>query len=55
VITLNRPRRANAQSMELLDDFDAAWSRAACDDEVRVIVLDERRGRMNAAPGTTGR
>ncbi|MGD0699348.1 MAG: enoyl-CoA hydratase [Trebonia sp.] len=39
VITLNRPQRANAQTMEMLDDLDAAWSRAACDDEVKVIVL----------------
>ena len=39
VITLNRPQRANAQTMELLDDLDAAWTRAACDDEVKVIVL----------------
>jgi enoyl-CoA hydratase/carnithine racemase len=39
VITLNRPQRANAQTMELLDDLDAAWGRAACDDAVKVIVL----------------
>ncbi|WP_306320043.1 MULTISPECIES: enoyl-CoA hydratase [unclassified Streptomyces] len=39
VITLNRPEAANAQSMELLDALDAAWSRAAEDDDVRVIVL----------------
>ncbi|MFA1545924.1 enoyl-CoA hydratase [Actinomadura chokoriensis] len=39
VISLNRPEAANAQSMELLDDLDAAWSKAAADDEVRVIVL----------------
>ena len=39
VITLNRPHVANAQTMELLDDLDAAWTRAALDDEVRVIVL----------------
>ncbi|MEU5879159.1 enoyl-CoA hydratase [Spirillospora sp. NPDC047279] len=39
VITLNRPEAANAQTMDLLDDLDAAWSRAAADDEVRVIVL----------------
>ena len=38
-ITLNHPQRANAQTMELLDNLDAAWSRAACDDEVKVIVL----------------
>ncbi|MFD0686418.1 enoyl-CoA hydratase [Actinomadura fibrosa] len=39
VITLNRPEAANAQTMELLDDLDAAWTRAAADDGVRVIVL----------------
>jgi enoyl-CoA hydratase/carnithine racemase len=40
VITLNRPEVANAQTMSLLDDLDAAWMRAASDDEVRVIVLE---------------
>jgi enoyl-CoA hydratase/carnithine racemase len=39
VITLNRPERTNAQTMGLLDDLDAAWTWAADDDEVRVIVL----------------
>jgi enoyl-CoA hydratase/carnithine racemase len=39
VITLNRPHRANAQTMEMLDDLNAAWERAAADDDVRVIVL----------------
>jgi enoyl-CoA hydratase len=39
VISLNRPERANAQSMELLDQLDAAWNRAADDPDVRVIVL----------------
>lgn len=39
VITLNRPEVANAQTMALLDDLDAAWTRAAQDDDVRVIVL----------------
>jgi enoyl-CoA hydratase/carnithine racemase len=39
VITLNRPQRANAQTMEMLDDLDAAWEKAARDDEVKVIVL----------------
>lgn len=38
-ITLNRPEVANAQTMALLDDLDAAWTRAAQDDDVRVIVL----------------
>ena len=39
VITLNRPQKANAQTMDMLDDLDAAWEKAAMDDEVRVIVL----------------
>jgi enoyl-CoA hydratase/carnithine racemase len=39
VITLNRPQVANAQTMELLDDLDAAWTRAVADDDVAVIVL----------------
>jgi enoyl-CoA hydratase/carnithine racemase len=39
VITLNRSQVANAQTMEMLDDLDAAWTRAVADDEVRVIVL----------------
>ncbi|GAA4810850.1 enoyl-CoA hydratase [Streptomyces ziwulingensis] len=39
VITLNRPEAANAQTMALLDDLDAAWTRAARDEEVRVVVL----------------
>jgi enoyl-CoA hydratase/carnithine racemase len=40
VITLNRPHKANAQNMELLDDLNAAWEKAAADDDVRVIVLN---------------
>ncbi|MFL6085722.1 MAG: enoyl-CoA hydratase [Mycobacterium sp.] len=38
-ITLNRPEAANAQNTELLDELDAAWTRAADDSEVSVIVL----------------
>jgi enoyl-CoA hydratase len=38
-ITLNRPEAANAQTLELLDDLDEAWRRAAEDPDVRVIVL----------------
>ncbi|WP_330254946.1 enoyl-CoA hydratase [Nocardia sp. NBC_00565] len=38
-ITLNRPEVANAQNGDLLDELDAAWRRAADDDEVSVIVL----------------
>jgi enoyl-CoA hydratase/carnithine racemase len=38
-LTLNRPEAANAQNAALLDELDQAWTRAAQDDEVRVIVL----------------
>jgi enoyl-CoA hydratase/carnithine racemase len=38
-LTLNRPEVANAQNMALLDELDAAWTQAATDDDVRVIVL----------------
>lgn len=38
-ITLNRPGQANAQNFALLDALDDAWTRAAEDDEVKVIVL----------------
>ena len=38
-ITLNRPEAANAQNTALLDELDAAWTRAADDSDVRVIVL----------------
>lgn len=38
-ITLNRPGQANAQNFALLDELDAAWMRAAADDDVKVIVL----------------
>jgi enoyl-CoA hydratase len=38
-LSLNRPEVANAQNMALLDELDAAWTRAAEDDDVAVIVL----------------
>jgi len=38
-ITLNRPEVANAQNTALLDELDAAWTRAAEDEEAKVIVL----------------
>jgi enoyl-CoA hydratase len=38
-ITLNRPEAANAQNFALLDELDRCWTRAAEDDEVKVIVL----------------
>ncbi|WOX16665.1 enoyl-CoA hydratase [Streptomyces sp. N50] len=39
IITLNRPEVANAQNSTLLDALDAAWSRAAVDEDVKVILL----------------
>ncbi|MEM6708142.1 MAG: enoyl-CoA hydratase [Pseudomonadota bacterium] len=39
VITLNRPEVRNAQNRTMTYDLDAAFSAAAQDDEVRVIVL----------------
>lgn len=39
-ITLNRPEAANAQNSALLDELDAAWTRAAEDDEAVIIVLN---------------
>ena len=38
-ITLDRPEAANAQNAALLDELDAAWTAAATDDDVVVIVL----------------
>jgi enoyl-CoA hydratase len=38
-ITLNRPKAANAQSMELIDALDDAFDVAEFDDDVRVVVL----------------
>ena len=52
VITLNRPQRANAQTMELLDDLDAAWSQG----RLRRRGEGDRAARPTAStspPGTT--
>jgi len=38
-ITLNRADKANAQTLDMLDDLDEAWRRAGEDPDVRVIVL----------------
>ena len=39
VITLDRPDQANAQSMQMIDEIDAAFDRARDDDDVRVVIL----------------
>ncbi|MEU9346718.1 enoyl-CoA hydratase [Streptomyces sp. NPDC048278] len=38
-LTLNRPEVANAQNAALLDELDAAWTRAAEDPDVKVVVV----------------
>lgn len=38
-ITLNRPNSANAQDTKLLYELNAAFDRAAHDDDIRVIIL----------------
>jgi enoyl-CoA hydratase len=38
-LTMARPQRRNAQSVELLDELDQALQRASADEKIRVIVL----------------
>jgi enoyl-CoA hydratase len=53
-ITLNRPEAANAQTLDLLDDLDAAWQRAAEDPDVRVIVLQANGKHFSAGHDIKG-
>jgi len=53
-ITLNRPQAANAQTLEMLDDLDDAWRRAAEDPEVRVIVLQANGKHFSAGHDIRG-
>lgn len=53
-ITLNRPEAANAQTLELLDDLDLAWRRAAEDPEVRMIVLQSNGKHFSAGHDIKG-
>lgn len=53
-ITLNRPEAANAQTMELLDDLDEAWRRAAEDPDVRVIILQANGKHFSAGHDIRG-
>ncbi|WP_373082986.1 enoyl-CoA hydratase [Zhongshania sp.] len=39
IITLNRPEVHNAQNPQLLEDLDACWTKAAKDNDVKVILL----------------
>ncbi|HEX3959842.1 MAG TPA: enoyl-CoA hydratase [Trebonia sp.] len=54
VVTLNRPHRANAQTMGLLDDLNAAFERAASDEDVRVIVLRANGKHFSAGHDLSG-
>jgi enoyl-CoA hydratase/carnithine racemase len=38
-ITLDRPRAANAQNTQLIEELDACFDRVEADDEIRVVVL----------------
>jgi enoyl-CoA hydratase/carnithine racemase len=53
-ITLNRPEAANAQTLELLDDLDDAWRRAADDPDVRVIILQANGKHFSAGHDIKG-
>ena len=53
-ITLNRPEAANAQTLELLDDLDEAWRRAAADPDVRVIILQANGKHFSAGHDIRG-
>jgi enoyl-CoA hydratase len=53
-ITLNRPEAANAQTLELLDELDEAWRRAADDPDVRVIVLQANGKHFSAGHDIRG-
>lgn len=54
VISLNRPRQANAQNRELLVQLDDCWSRAAEDDEVKVILLRANGKHFSAGHDMSG-
>ena len=53
-ITLNRPDAANAQNPELLDDLDEAWTMAADDPAVKVIILNANGKHFSAGHDLKG-
>lgn len=57
VVTMNRPRYANAQNSAMTYALDDAFSRAAADDDVRVVVLAGAGKHFSAGHdiGTPGR
>ncbi len=54
VITLARPDKANAVNGPMLDELDEAWSRAAEDRDVRVIVLNAEGKHFSAGHDMSG-
>ena len=54
-ITLDRPQAANAQTLDMLDDLDAAWRTAAEDPGVRVIILQANGKHFSYAHGMLGK
>jgi enoyl-CoA hydratase len=54
-ITLNRPEARNAQNKQLLDELDACWTKAAQDDDVRVIVLKANGPHFSAGHDISGK
>ncbi|MFT6399170.1 MAG: enoyl-CoA hydratase [Bradymonadia bacterium] len=56
-VTLNRPKYRNAQNIKMIFALDAAFTRAAVDDEVKVIVLRGEGKHFSAGHdiGTPGR
>jgi enoyl-CoA hydratase len=53
-ITLDRPQAANAQSMQVLLELDAAWTRTDRDPEVRVVVLRSNGKHFSAGHDMSG-
>jgi enoyl-CoA hydratase len=53
-ITLNRPRKINAISRDVLAGLDAALARVGADDEVRVVVLTGSGGNFSAGYDISG-
>ena len=53
-ITMNRPKERNAQNLQLTYDLNAAFDRAAQDDQVKVIILAGSDPHFSAGHDLTG-
>ncbi len=54
ILSLNRPEKHNAQNPELLITLDELWSKAAQDDEVKVILLRANGKNFSAGHDVSG-